>query len=149
MPPALLEPLLPRSTIENTEEEYNATIELCLSSQSLSSTKRRNNSLPCDCTHESSDERPLKRICTIGIACKHLEELSAIETTAFKSKDENESNSIRLRKRTSRELRSSVSYAEYRVFSHTNMSPDILTGPALAKLGLRRSKARGINNMLL
>jgi hypothetical protein len=148
VPPALLESLSPGSTVENTEEEYNAAIELCLSSHSLYSVKRRNNSLPCDRAHERSDERSSKRICTIGVARKHSEELGAIETTAFECEDQDESNSVRPRKSTSRELRLSVSYAEDRAFSHTEISPDVLAKPASAKACLGGSEAHGKNDML-
>jgi hypothetical protein len=141
-PLALLESLSPGSTVENTEEEYEAAVELCLSSHRLSSATRCNDTLPCNRVHECSEERPSKHICTM--ARKHSEELVAVEAAAVVLENQNEYNSIRPRGDTRRDLNSSVSHNEGNHLSHTDIQPDILGEPASAKACLEGSETHDI-----
>jgi hypothetical protein len=148
VPLALLEPLSPTSTIENTEEEYEAAVELCLSSHSLSSVKRRNDTLPGDRIHKRFDGRSSKRIRTIGVARKDPEELGAVEATAVGFEDQDEFNSVRPRKSTSGELELSESHTEDHHFSQIDTPPDTFAKPASAKACLEGSEAHGEDYIL-
>jgi hypothetical protein len=141
-PLALSESLSPGSTVENTEEEHEAAVELCLSSHRLSSATRCNDALPYDRVYECCEERPSKRICTM--ARKHPEDLGVVDAAAVAFENQNEYNSVRPRGDTRRDLDSSASHTEDDHFSHTNIQPNILGEPASAETYLEWSETYGI-----
>jgi hypothetical protein len=145
--PVLSEHLSPGSTVENTEEEYEAAVELCLSSHRLSSATRCNDNLLYNRIHERSEERSSKRICTM--AREHSEELGAIEAAAVMFENQNQYNFVRSRGKTRGGLDSSVSHTEDNQFSHTDIEPDIHGESASAKACLEGRKTHDIRSGFL
>ena len=141
-PLALSEPLSPGSTVENTEEEYEAAVELCLSSHRSLSTTRCDDALPYDRVHECCEERSSKRICTM--ARKHPKDLGVVDAAAVVFENQNKYNSVRPRRKTRRDLDSSASHTEDGHFSHTNIQSNIYREPASAETCLKGSETYDI-----
>lgn len=140
-PLALSEPLSPGSTVENTEEEHEAAVELCLSSHILFAT-RYNDGLPYDRAHEYCEERPSQRIYTM--AHKHPEDLGVVGAASVVFEKQNEYNSVHSRGKTRGDLDLSASRTEDVHFSHTNIQPNILGEPASAGTCLEGSETYDI-----
>ncbi|GAB7335651.1 hypothetical protein MBLNU13_g07966t1 [Cladosporium sp. NU13] len=119
LPFTLLEPPSPGSTVENTEEEHEAAVELCLRSRNLSSAKRRKNTFTCDGIHERSDEHCSKRFRTIAGARRIPQASGPVIANAVGSEDRID-------------------------FPHINILQNFLAKPTSAKTCLEDSEAREV-----
>jgi hypothetical protein len=144
LPSALSEHLSPGSTVENTEEEHKAAVELCFSSRRLSSVKKRDNNLPYGCSDERSDERSSKRICSTSVARRHSEELGGVVATAVEFENQDEINFVRPHESPSR----SSFHTEDHHSSHTDASPGCLVKSASAEAHFEESEQHGQNNVV-
>jgi len=148
VPLGLSASLSPGSTVENTEEEHQAAIELCLSSRSVSSVERRNDRFSYGCTHEYFDERSSKRICTTGLARKDSEGLGVVEATAIAFENHDEPDIVRSCESTSRRPRLSALHSEDHDYSHIDALPSFLTKLASAKAYYEESEQHGSDGNL-
>jgi hypothetical protein len=136
VPRTLFEARSPGSTVQDTEEEHKAAVELCLGSYRSSSTKKRKESS----AHENSSTGFSKRICTIDTSRAYLEDLDAVYTNSSDCENHGKFSAANSHESALEGFEVSESYtrSEGNHFSQTSPGPILSTKSVDARSNVRR-----------